>query len=187
MVNENNPISPELEKQIQDYTEFLFNPDKIWNVENLEKEVFKYLNLSQKGTYVDKLSTRFLQIWRVYYLSGKYFEADKFWDFLLDLYTKWEKTNRWDETNKKIPRGTPYYCRGMSAVAYGNIDRGFLFFHQAVDDDLIEGFRPYKVGGSHSPAWLFVTFDYSDRRQAGGLLLKRRADWLRKKNIRISK
>ncbi len=33
-----------------------------------------------------------------------------------------------DETNKKIPRGTPYYCRGMSAVAYGNIDRGFRFF-----------------------------------------------------------
>ena len=179
MVNENNPIPPELEKQIQDYTEFLFNPGKVWNVENLEKEVFKYLDRAQNGTYVDKLSTRFAQIWAVYYRLGRFLEADKFWDLPLDLYTKWEKTNRWEETNEKIPRGTPYYFRGMSAVAYGNIDRGFLFFHQAVEDDFKEGFRPYKKGkGNHSPAWLFVTFGYSDPRQAAGQLLKRRADWL---------
>lgn len=183
MVDKNNPIPPELEKQIQDYGNFLFNPGQTWNSNNLEKEVFKYLDkyghgqYGDSGTLTDKLSSRFAQIWAVYYRLGRFLEADKFWDLPLNLYTKWGKTN-----NKIVARGTPYYFRGMSAVAYGNIDRGFLFLHQAVEDDFNEGFRPYKKGkGNHSPAWLFVTFDYSDPRQAGGPLLKRRADWLNKK------
>ena len=94
MKGEENPIPPELEKQIQDYENHLFNPGQAWNSENLEKEVFKYLDRSQQGTYVDKLSTRFLQIWAVYYHLGKFLEADKFWDVLLNYFDKWGKNQQ---------------------------------------------------------------------------------------------
>jgi hypothetical protein len=175
MVDMNNPISAELNKQLQDYTEFLFNTGKDWDSENLEKEVFKYLdNYGHNGTLTDKLSTRFAQIWKVYNSLSKHLEADNFWDGPLNLYAKWEEVN-----NSKIKVITsPYYFRGMSAIAYGNIERGFMFFHQAFEGDLKEGFSPYNKD-NHSPAWLFVTFNYSDPRQAALPLIKPYADWLR--------
>jgi len=178
MVDENNPIPPELEKQIQDYENFLFHPGQTWNISNLEKEVFKYLDryghgqYGDSGTLTDKLSSRFANIWQVYYRSNKFLEADKFWDLPLDIYAKWEEDN-----NKIVARGSPHYFRGMAAVTYGNVDRGFLFFHQALEDDFREGFRPYKKN-NRSPAWDFVTFNYSSRRQAALPLIKPRADWL---------
>lgn len=173
MVDRSNPIPPELEKQIQDYEKFLFNPSQTWNSNELEKEVFNYLDeYGCNGTMTDILSTRFLQICKGYYRSGKFLEADKFWGLPLYLYSKWEETS-----HKTVARGTPYYCRGMAAVAYGNIDRGFLFFHQAFEDDFRLGVRPYGKS-NRSPAWDFVTFNYSSRRQLARSLQESRADWL---------
>jgi hypothetical protein len=179
MVNENNPIPPELEKQIQNYENHLLKANQTWDRNNLEKEVSKYLDwCNGNGTRTDKLHSRFARIWACFYDAGKYFEADKFWDLPLDLYEKWEKIN-----NQTVVKGTPHYFRGMSAIQYGNIYRGFLFFHRALEDDFKDKFRPYKTfkSGNWSPAWTFVTFNYRSRRQAARPLLTYRAKWLNKK------
>lgn len=79
MSYEENPIQPELEKQIQDYEKFLAHTNQTWDINNLEKEVFKYLDkYGHNGSMTDKLSTRFAQIWVTYYRSGKFLEADRF-------------------------------------------------------------------------------------------------------------
>jgi hypothetical protein len=174
-VEKNNIIPPELEKQIQGFERAFSRFDKTWNHAGLKEEVSIFLNKHvPHGDQVDKLSNRFARMFHAYYLTGRYLEADYFWDLPLELYAEWENTNK-----KRVARGSPYYFRGMSAIAYRSIDRGFLFFHLAFEDDINEGFIPNKkVVGNHSPAWLFVTFGYSDPRQAAGEPLKRRADWL---------
>lgn len=166
-----NSIPFELENLIRDYERYLDNTaGQAWDYASLEAEVFKYFDQwgENHPQEIDNLFTRFARIWALYYQSRKFQDADEFWKRPLDYATKWEETRK-----GHLHKGTPYYFRAMAAVASGNIDRGFLFFHQALDEDeKIQG-RP-----AVNTAWRFVTFDYSNKHQAALGLLKPRADWL---------
>lgn len=164
-------IPPELHKEIQEFEKklALFESAQTAAHNSLEFEVMKYFDQwGYNPSATDLLFTQFIGISNHYYAEHNYEKADEVWEVPLEYAAKWEKGN-----NKLLHKGTPYYCRGMTAIAAGNIDRGFLFFHQALDEDnRIPGQRGW------GPAWSFVYFDYKNPRQAALRLIKPRAEWL---------
>ena len=162
-------LPPDLETQIQAYQDRLFGNIKPWDYTQLEVEILKYFDQNWNDTSkVDALFNRFAGIWAIFYQLREFIQADFFWDLPLEYADKWEKTR-----NKRLHKGTPYYFRAMAAVIRGNIDRGFLFFHQALIED-------ETTFGSvlSTPAWKFVTLDYLSVDQAAFQIVKSRADWL---------
>ena len=145
-----NHIPAELENQIRNYEKSFSSSGQTWHHANLEAEMFKYFKRWwEDPSNIDTLFTRFANIWAVYYRSGDFLKADKFWDVPPDYATKWEETHQ-----KHLHKGTPYYFRGMAAIAAGDVDRGFLFFHQVLEEDWK---MPSQRGWG--PVWSFVTFN----------------------------
>ena len=162
-------LPPDLEVQIQAYQDRVFGRIEPWDYTQLEFELLKYFDQNGHDTSkVDALFSRFAGIWNVLYQLRQFAQADRFWDVPLEYAEKWERTR-----GKQLHKGTPYYFRAMAAVAAGNIDRGFLFFHQALTED-----ETNCGSASPRPAWRFVTLDYASAEQAAFHLVKSRADWL---------
>lgn len=62
----------------------------------------------------------------------------------------------WEERNKThLHKGTGYYFAGVRDVARGNLDRAFLYMHQAAMEDL----WPETSGVPDSPAGRFIIMD----------------------------
>ena len=138
----------------------------------LEQQVFKYFDqCGHNSTRVDALFNRFARFWSLLFQLYRFEEADMFWEMPLKYAVTWEA-----QRNKTLHKGTPYYFRAMAAIGARNIDRGFLFFHQAAQED-------DKTFGSAvtAPAWSFVTLDYANVHQAALHLVKSRADWLNRR------
>lgn len=161
-------LAPELETQLQAYEAHIFKngPPAIL----LETEVCKYFDQwGHDPDRVDALFNRFATIWGILYQLHHFAEADAYWDTPLYYAEKWENMRQ-----KRLHKGTPYYFRAMAVVAGGNIDRGFLYFHQALEEDELTTGRPVSSG----PAWSFVTLDFVNVYQAALQLVRSRADWL---------
>jgi hypothetical protein len=166
----NSLLPSELENQIQAYQDYFFGKRLTWDYVRLEAEVMSFFDqYGHDPGMVDALFNRFATIWGFLYQLREFARADDFWDIPLGYANQWEQTR-----NARLHKGTPYYFRAMAAVAGGNIDRGFLLFHQALDEDERRDGGPVSTG----PAWSFVTLDYSNVYQAAFKDVKSRADWL---------
>jgi hypothetical protein len=72
------------------------------------------------------------------------------WEWALDLVHAWEAT-----TGHLVHKGTGYYFAGVRDIAVGDLDRGFLYMHQAAAEDA----RSTGLELPPRPAVWFITLD----------------------------
>ncbi len=75
----------------------------------------------------EKLSTH----WLNYMKNGQHILAIPFWTKILSIVHKWEK-----DTGKHIHKGTPYAFIAYAYLVIGDIDTGFTYIYNAIEDDI---------------------------------------------------
>jgi hypothetical protein len=80
------------------------------------------------------------------------------WEWALAIVHEWEDA----APGRRVHKGTGYYFAGMRDIALGNIDRGFLYMHQAAVEDRLSTGDPMPP----RPAIWFITLDPRDPNQA---------------------
>lgn len=106
----------------------------------------------------DAFFGNFTIIWRWLLELGHSVAAEGVWEFALGSASTWEKAHR----SCRLHKGTPYYFWGMTVLLRGDLDRGFLLMHQALDEDIRSSGTP----SPDTPASAFATLDYSKQDQA---------------------
>jgi len=104
---------------------------------------------------IDLYFNNFHPIWRTYLDAGHFKAAERLWDNVLNIVTKWE-TNR-----QKIHKGTPFYWLAGTAILNGELDKGFAIMHQALKEDI----RTLKTETPKTPAFFFVILDFGATQQ----------------------
>lgn len=72
------------------------------------------------------------------------------WEWALSIVHGWESA-----TGRKLHKGSGYYFAGVRDIAVGDLDRGFLYMHQAAAEDA----RSIGVALPPRPAVWFITLD----------------------------
>ena len=96
-------------------------------------------------------------IWRSFLNQGCFKNAEYLWDFALNIAYEWENKNQ----NKRIHKGTPYYFWGVTCILNGDLEKGFLLMHQALEEDK----KTHQTNTPKTPAYSFVTLDYENQNQ----------------------
>jgi len=113
---------------------------------------FQYLRLaSDDSDYVDTYFNRLTRIWLFFTSLGLLDHADWIWRFAFDLVEDCE--NQYG----RIHKGTPFYFHAVNCILGGNLEKGFLMMHKAVQEDRFTFGYPYFTD---TPAYAFVTLDY---------------------------
>lgn len=126
----------------------------VFDASELFVDSFAFFDANYQNTrFVDAYFENFSILWNEFMDNGKYIEAARLLAaFPLRIAYSWEKSN-----NKVLHKGTPYYFMGVSKVASDDLDEGFLYFHQALEEDK----RTYGVSQPPTPAYAFVTLDFN--------------------------
>jgi hypothetical protein len=134
------------------YSNTIFDPS--W----LIKDTYPFLDAKYQTTQlIDAYFENYTPLWTELMNDGKFLEAAKFIAaFPLRFAYYWENTNK-----KPLHKGTPYYFLGVSKIASDDLDEGFLYMHQALEEDK----RTYNVQQPPTPAYCFVTLDYTKQNQ----------------------
>lgn len=118
----------------------------------------------------DAFFNNFTIIWRWLLELGHHMAAERVWDLALASASSWEDAHR----SERLHKGTPYYFWGMTVVLRGDLDRGFLLMHQALDEDV----RSKGTRDPDTPASAFVTLDYRKQDQAFRVIVEDTATFL---------
>jgi hypothetical protein len=139
------------------YEQFLDNQPS--NHLDFDKAAIEYFDTRIKELpFNEDFFTSFTSIWRFFTETHRFQEAESVWGFALDTVKQWEQSN----SPKVIHKGTPYYFLAVTVILSGDIDRGFLLMHQALEED------KNNSGGFEKelPAYAFVTLNYQKQDQA---------------------
>jgi len=120
--------------------------------DEVKKVANGYFKPNQSYEDQDQFFDEFNEMWIDLLRRQRYEEAREIWKFVLDLASEWENNNKPNEIHK----GTPYYCLGVTAILNNKLEDGFLFMHQALEEDK----RTHHSKTPKTPAYFFVTLDY---------------------------
>lgn len=112
-----------------------------------------------EGNYHDQdgFFNNFSIIWQVFLNQGRFKNAEHLWDLALNIAYEWKIKNQ----NKRIHKGTPYYFWGVTCILNGDLEKGFLLMHQALEEDK----KSRQTKTPDTPAYSFVTLDYEKQDQ----------------------
>jgi len=99
----------------------------------------------------------FTPIWNFFLNQQRFKDAEDIWDKALNIANEWESKNQ----NKRIHKGTPYYFWGVTCILNGDLEKGFLLMHQALEEDKSSN----QTNTPKTPAYSFVTLDYEKQDQ----------------------
>lgn len=105
----------------------------------------------------DGFFNNFTIIWQFFLNHGHFKNAGHIWDLALNIAYEWEYKNQ----NKRIHKGTPYYFWGVTCILNGDLEKGFLLMHQALEEDK----KTHQTKTPKTPAYSFVTLDYENQDQ----------------------
>jgi hypothetical protein len=105
----------------------------------------------------DGFFNNFINIWRIFLNQGRFKNAEHLWDLALNIAYEWENKNQ----SKRIHKGTPYYFWGVTCILNGDLEKGFLLMHQALEEDK----KTDQTNTPKTPAYSFVTLDYENQNQ----------------------
>src|SRR5688572_15165153 len=80
----------------------------------------------------DSFFNNFTILWRHLVSAGNLQSSEQIWDLAVSVARSWESSR----ANVRVHKGTPYYFWGMTAILRGDLDRGYAFMHQAVEEDV---------------------------------------------------
>ena len=95
--------------------------------------------------------------------EGKLGEIEKIWSSALQIAYEWEKEN----AGERVHKGSPYHFLGITYLLFGDLAKGFLHIHQALEEDK----KTQNKDCPHTPGYYFVTLNY-DQSVYGQDLLK---------------
>jgi hypothetical protein len=105
----------------------------------------------------DGFFNNFTIIWQPFINQGHFKNAERLWDLALNIAYEWENKNQ----NKRIHKGTPYYFWGVTCILNGDLEKGFLLMHQALEEDK----KTHQTNTPRTPGYSFVTLDYKKQDQ----------------------
>lgn len=151
------------------------------DVDMFRKEALRFfdLNIINYGSH-DSFFQNFTIIWQSFMIQGRYRDAEHIWNMAADIANEWESKHQ----DGRIHKGTPYYFWGGTCIASGDLERGFLLVHQALEEDrktLEENKQPPPNLDSRTPAFAFVTLDYEKQDQFFLPIVKKVGEFLEKK------
>lgn len=124
----------------------------------------------------DDYFNNFTPIWQTYLAARDYSQACALWEWALRPVAAVEAASN----DGRIHRGAAYYFWGMSAILGGDIDRGYLLMHAALEEDIethrcidpaTPAYRLVILDGLHPEQafrpWVAALSDSLDRRLAG--------------------
>jgi len=106
----------------------------------------------RKATLHDKFFQNFTKIWLWLLNQRQLGDAEYFWELAVKPALAWESQN----LGCRIHKGTAYYFWGGTAVLNGNLDKGYLLMHEALEEDI-------KTHGKQlpdTPSLIFAALDY---------------------------
>lgn len=143
-----------------------------FNIPKFKNESFNFFNQNIDFAEQDKYFNNFTIIWRNFLNQGLYKNAEEIWDLALDITNEWEVQN-----TRVIHKGTPYYFLGGTHILSGDLTKGFLLMHQALEEDK----RTHSTSHLDTPAYAFVTLDYNKSDQFFRFKVKELSDFLSEK------
>lgn len=105
----------------------------------------------------DRYFNNFTVIWRVFLNQEQYRKGARLWNKTLTLVESWEEQN-----NGRIHKGTPYYFWGITCILNGQIEKGFLLMHGALEEDK----KTRNTSNPSTPARHFTLLNPQPQRQA---------------------
>jgi hypothetical protein len=129
------------------------------NWEKFKKQAINFFDQNyNKVELTEKYFQNFTIIWGRFLNEGLWDQAENVWNLALEPAIEWEANN----AGKRIHKGGPYYFWGMTAIQRGDLDRGYSFMHQALEEDVLT----YKTNNPDTPAFAFAALNYSKIDQA---------------------
>lgn len=126
--------------------------------EEFEAAAIDYFTNNPTPAANDDYFTNFTVIWRMLLDNGRYEQAEHLWQRALQPALAWESTH----PNQHIHKGTPYYFWSMTVLLGGDIDKGYLLAHQALDEDR----QTSGHATPDAPAYGLVSLNYTKGEQA---------------------
>lgn len=115
--------------------------------------LFQYLDSHTSVPDHDSYFNNLTIPWQEHLRTGQYAGAVELWHGRISAATRWESAH----APRKVHKGSPLYFLGVTHILAGNLDRGFLCMHRALDEDA----RTRGSSTPNTPAYAFVTIDSS--------------------------
>ncbi len=127
-----------------------------FDLTNFKKAAIGFLG-DNEGDYSihDKFFGNFTIIWGALINQGSFRKAEQLWIMALSVAYELE------QRGKRIHKGTPYYFWGVTCILNGDLEKGFLLMHQALEDDK----KRHQSNSPGTPAYYFVILDYGKQDQ----------------------
>lgn len=109
------------------------------------------------GTAHDHYFNNFTIVWREFLGNGRYDLAEHIWSRALQPALDWET-----RTGNRLHKGTPYYFWAMTVIRRGDVDRGYLLAHKALQEDVDSSGRDTP----DTPGYALVSLNYERVDQA---------------------
>ena len=106
----------------------------------------------------DAYFNNFTTIWSDFLSIGNYDKAEDIWRRALSPALSWESSN----PGKFIHKGTPYYFWGMTVLLRGDLDKGYVLVHRAVEEDI----RTTGKQVPDTPGFFLASLNYAEVGQA---------------------
>lgn len=186
VVSINNEDIRELILQGLRFINFQFNelrPDAVQvafphKIREIAQSIFSIANElynSDKGCLAAYLTTYFFDsftgYWRLNLLrQGKHVLAIQLWREIISWATTWEET-----TGNHLHKGSPYAFLAYTYLMIGDIDTGFAYIYNAIEDDIVlNSVCPRVNYPSDAPVYLTATLSSRPANIMAPLVLERR-------------
>ena len=108
------------------------------------------------NSIVDTHFSNFTPLWSYHLHTGNLIAASNVWEQALSPALEWEQSR-----SQHVHKGTAFYFYAVTAILARDFDRGYLFLHRALEDDVfLAGPNP------GTPAERVVLMDPDDKNQA---------------------
>lgn len=153
-----NHISQEIDQAFIDF-HAAFLGDHPLNWDAFSEKVVKFFDPNEDNRKsAEAYFQNFTIIASTYTQQGLWDKAEVIWQLALQPILEWEKINQ----NNRIHKGSPFYFWGMVAIQRGDIDKGYVLMHQALEEDKLTS----KKELPDTPALAFATLNYKKAEQA---------------------
>jgi hypothetical protein len=120
-------------------------PEKVF-----DELVLGAFDLNSNPSISETYFTNFTPLWKYYLDQGDLIAASMLWEVALRPALQWE-TSR----NGHLHKGTTFYFYAVTTILARDFDRGYLFLHKALEDDI----RAERVKSPGTPAFRAVVID----------------------------
>jgi len=129
-----------------------------FDLNKFRNEALNFFDQNESNYQVhDGFFNNFTIIWQFFLNQKRFKDAEHLWELALSIAYEWENKNQ----NKRIHKGTPYYFWGVTCILNGDLEKGFLLMHQALEEDK----RTDQTNTPKTPVYSFVTLDYEKQDQ----------------------